>query len=49
LDATGVHQPESRARALFAYLVGTIVQQLVDPAPFEVLRPAIERIAQLEN
>jgi hypothetical protein len=42
-----VEAPAARAHALFSYLLGTIVQQAVNPLPFERLRPEIAAVCQL--
>jgi AcrR family transcriptional regulator len=42
-----VEGPAARAHALFSYLLGTIVQQAVNPLPFERLRPEIAAVCQL--
>ncbi|MFD0687558.1 TetR/AcrR family transcriptional regulator [Actinomadura fibrosa] len=47
LAAVPVEDPSTRARALFSYLLGTLMQQAVRPLPFEELEPEIAAVCRL--
>jgi AcrR family transcriptional regulator len=44
-----VDDPPARARALFSYLLGTLVQQAVRPLPFTQLQPEIAAVCRLDT
>jgi AcrR family transcriptional regulator len=44
-----VDDPPARARALFSYLLGTLVQQAVRPVPFTQLQPEIAAVCRLDT
>jgi AcrR family transcriptional regulator len=44
-----VDDPPARAHALFSYLLGTLMQQVVRPLPFSELMPEIATVCRLDS